>query len=139
MAPLRAGLADPAYVGADLEGVPLLRLPPTAESGAPWDRGGAPAPYIVVRSEAGEVLSQGETVQDAGAGRFPIRGAAPRLRLGLEDVVMEDDVAADSVVARYRVRLSEATGLVTPGSVPLAGPAGRPLAELSVRWIEAAG
>ena len=48
-------------------------------------------------------------------------------------------MAEDDVVARYRVRLADVGGLVKPATFPLLGPGGQPMAEVRVRWIEAAG
>ncbi|MEM0960928.1 MAG: hypothetical protein AAGK21_00135 [Bacteroidota bacterium] len=144
-----AGLVDaidaalPTYAGGEVDAITLRTLPPSKPGGGAWDRSGAADPYVVVRDADGGVLFRGETVRDAVPSQYPLRWALNGVRAEMEDVlwveVLDDDLAEDDVVARYRVRLSEVGGVVKPDVIPLQGPGGETLAEMSVRWIEAAG
>ncbi|MEM1042962.1 MAG: hypothetical protein AAGI91_10060 [Bacteroidota bacterium] len=135
--------AFPTYVAADVESVTLLSLPPSKPGGGAWDLSGAADPFVVIRAESGAVLYTGSVVENAVPSRYPLPWAVSGVRVGTDDVVWfevyDDDVAEDDVVARYRVRLADVGGLVKPATFPLLGPGGQPMAEVRVRWIEAAG
>lgn len=144
-----AGLAEaideafPTYSGGDVTAVTLLTLPPSKPDGSAWDLSGGADPFVVIRAESGAVLYNGSVVKNAVPSQYPLPWAVSGVRVGLEDVmwieVYDDDVAEDDVVARYRVRLADVGGLVKPATFPLMGPGGQPMAQVDVRWIEAAG
>ena len=148
LAPGCAGLAEaldeafPSYDGGDVSAVTLLAVPPSKPDGSAWDLSGPADPKVVIRSEAGAVLYDGGTAANAVPSRYPLPWAVSGVRAGMGDVlwveVYDDDVAEDDLVARWRVRLGDVGGLVKPATFPLLGPGGQPMAEVGVRWIEAA-